>query len=98
MKPVSHKICNLRMMGTEIYDDYFSNINSVKDLEQYLEGTIAANASEKTKTMTILWNWPYETQGNRTQEDAQDTNDGTLLEQYSFNIVITGTQETPQSV
>ncbi len=78
------------------YDGH--TVNSVKDLEQYLEGTIAANASEKTKTMTILWNWPYETQGNRTQEDAQDTNDGTLLEQYSFNIVITGTQETPQSV
>ena len=83
--------------GSEVtYDGH--TVNSVKDLEQYLEGTIAANASEKTKTMTILWNWPYETQGNRTQEDAQDTNDGTLLEQYSFNIVITGTQETPQSV
>ena len=63
-----------------------------------MEGTIAANASEKTKTMTIAWNWPYETQGNRTQEDEQDTNDGKLLEQYSFNIVITGTQETPKSV
>ena len=73
-------------------------VNSVKDLEQYLEGTIAANATAKTKTMTISWNWPYETQGNRAQEDEQDTNDGKSLEQYSFNIVITGTQETPQSV
>ncbi len=78
------------------YDGH--TVNSVKDLEQYLEGTIAANASEKTKTMTISWNWPYETPGDRTSEDTQDTNDGKSLEQYSFNIVITGTQETPQSV
>ncbi len=70
-------------------------VNSVKELEQYLTGTIAANAQEKTKTMTITWNWPYETQGNIVTEDKQDTDDGKLLEQYSFDIVITGTQVTP---
>lgn len=80
------------------YDGH--SVSTIKELEQFLTGTIDANSNEKVKTMTIEWNWPYET-GNSAEEkqtqDIEDTNDGKLLEQYSFDIVVTGTQVEPIS-
>ena len=71
---------------------------NIKELEQHLIGTIEADSNEKVKIMTIEWNWPYET-GNTSNEklvqDIEDTNDGKLLEQYSFDIIVTGTQVNP---
>lgn len=78
------------------YDGHTSS--SIKELEAFLTGTIAANSTEKVKTMTIEWNWPYET-GSTTSEkasqDIEDTQDGKTLEQYQFDIQITGTQVEP---
>lgn len=80
------------------YDGH--TVSTIKELEQFLTGTIDANSNEKIKIMTIGWNWPYET-GTTLQEknlqDIEDTNDGKLLEQYSFDIIVTGTQEKPVS-
>lgn len=78
------------------YDGH--TVSTIKDLEQYLKGTIEANSNEKVKIMTIEWNWPYET-GNIADEkalqDVEDTNDGKLLNEYSFDIIVTGTQVNP---
>lgn len=79
---------------------YENNIvNTVKELEPYLTGTIDANSDEKIKTMTIQWIWPYETGDTENQkvlQDKEDTQDGQNLENYQFDIVITGTQVEPK--
>ena len=78
------------------YDGH--TVSSITELESFLIGTIDANSDEKVKIMTIEWNWPYET-GNTSEEikiqDIEDTNDGKLLEQYSFDVIVTGTQVEP---
>lgn len=80
------------------YDGH--TVNTVKELEQFLIGKIEANSNEKIKKMTINWNWPYET-GNLENEkslyDKEDTNDGKILQQYRFDIVVTGMQVKPIS-
>lgn len=79
-----------------IYDGH--KVNSIKELEEFLKGTIEANSEEKIKTMTIEWNWPYETgnlQNEKILADARDTQDGKALEQYQFDITIIGTQVQP---
>ena len=73
-------------------------VSSIKELEPFLIGTIEANSSEKVKIMTIEWNWPYETgstENEKLTQDVEDTNDGKLLENYSFDIIVTGTQVEP---
>lgn len=77
------------------YDGH--TVANIKELEQFLAGTIDANSEEKVKTMTIEWSWPYETGSladEKAVQDVEDTNDGKLLEQYSFDIIVTGTQVT----
>lgn len=75
-----------------------NTVSSIKELETFLKGTIEANSTEKVKIMTIEWTWPYET-GSSAEEkglqDIEDTNDGKLLEQYKFDIIVTGTQVEP---
>ena len=75
-----------------------NTVSSIKELETFLKGTIEANSTEKVKIMTIEWTWPYET-GSLAEEkvlqDIEDTNDGKLLEQYKFDIIVTGTQVEP---
>lgn len=81
-----------------IYDGH--SVSTIKELEQFLTGTIDANSNEKVKIMTIEWNWPYETgnlEDEKIAQDVEDTNDGKTLEQYSFDIVVTGTQVNPVS-
>lgn len=79
-----------------IYDGH--TVNTIKELEEFLTGTIAANSNEKIKTMKIEWNWPYETENPANEKlikDIEDTNDGKLLETYSFDVIVTGTQASP---
>lgn len=79
-----------------IYEGHI--VNNIKELEQFLTGTIDANSAEKIKTMTIEWTWPYETGSLETDkilEDAEDTKDGLALEKYQFDIIITGRQVEP---
>lgn len=74
-------------------------VNSIKDLEIFLQGTVTAEEEQKVKTMKVEWEWSYET-GSTEQEIARqdkiDTNDGKNLTQYQFDIIITGTQVEPK--
>lgn len=74
--------------------------NSLIDLQKDLIGTINADEENKEKTLTIGWNWLYQT-GTTAEEisvnDAIDTQEGKTITNYSFDIIVTGTQVTPQN-
>ena len=81
-----------------IYKDI--EYNSIKELENYLSGTIHANDENKSKTLNIQWKWDYET-GNSKEEihnnDLIDTEDLQKNQNYTFTISVTGTQIEPYS-
>ena len=74
--------------------------NSIADLESDLSGVINANDENKQKTITIHWEWPYET-GNSQSEIAQndkiDTQNAQEIANYTFNVIVSGTQVMPQT-
>lgn len=75
--------------------------NSIKDIEEDLSGTIDANDENgKSRTLNIKWEWLYET-GDTEEEieanDLIDTKDGTNIENYTFDVIVTGTQVEPQA-
>lgn len=75
-------------------------VSTIKELEPFLTGIIDANSSEKIKIMTIEWIWPYETgviQEEKVVQDIEDTQDGKLLKEYSFDVIVTGRQVEPLS-
>ena len=60
-----------------------------------LKGRIGLNDS-RTKTLTVNWEWKYETGSNeseKTRNDEIDTNDAGKT--FTFDILITGTQVNP---
>ena len=72
--------------------------NTLKGLESVLVGRIGVK-EERTKTLTIYWNWDYETGTNDNEiadNDVLDTNDAG--KDYTFDITITGTQVNPNNV
>lgn len=75
--------------------------NSITELGQALTGRIDANANEKDKikTLDIAWEWEYET-GDTEEEiksnDATDTKNAKEMSNYSFDVVVSGTQVAPQ--
>ena len=74
--------------------------NSLTQLQDDLTGTINAYDKEKTKNITIGWNWKYET-GSNAQEisksDIVDTNEAKTISNYTFDVVVSGTQVMPQN-
>ena len=78
-----------------------------RNLSELLEaagGTIDANADEnaKVKQVVINWQWPYQTQTTSSEEelaenDREDTQDAMNISNYSFDIVVTGTQVVPST-
>ncbi len=79
------------------YDD--NQYATIQELEKDLSGTINANDENKTRTITINWEWQYETGENENeihQNDIIDTNNAKQLENYTFDIYVTGTQVMPQ--
>ncbi len=79
---------------------YYNGImaNSIKELETLLAGNISAETENKIRTMTIEWEWSYETGTTKEEikrQDSIDTQDGQTLNQYQFDILITGTQVEP---
>lgn len=77
-----------------------NTVSNIKELEEFLKGNISQDAENKIKTMTIEWEWEYETGKTKEEilaQDAQDTKDGKELQQYQFDIVITGMQVEPIS-
>lgn len=54
-------------------------------------------ADEKTKTVTIYWNWDYQTGADDTAKetnDGIDTTEGIAAESITFDVVVTGIQQT----
>ncbi|MFR6022540.1 MAG: hypothetical protein ACLUHC_06425 [Clostridia bacterium] len=71
---------------------------SLTELQNNLTGTINANDGEKTKVITIDWIWPYETGTTAEQilaNDKIDTQNAKSIRNYTFNIIVTGTQVNP---
>lgn len=87
------KPSNLKFM----YDE--NTVNSIKELEPLLKGKIQADDNEKTRIMEIKWIWEYETGESKEQietNNKKDTQDGKLLENYKFDVVIQGNQVEPK--
>ncbi len=74
--------------------------NSISELQEVLNGTINADEQEKIKALIIGWCWEYET-GNTEQEilanDIIDTQEAKQITDYSFDVIVTGTQVMPQN-
>lgn len=74
--------------------------HSIKELEENLSGTIQANEANKVRTLNIKWKWDYET-GSKAVEIAQndliDTQEAQKIQNYTFDVSVTGTQVTPQN-
>lgn len=90
----SNKPQNLKFVyGGKEYD-------SIKQLGDKLSGTIAANEEDKTRTINVQWKWNYETGSSAEQINANDiidTNDAISIANYTFQVIVTGTQVEPQA-
>lgn len=74
--------------------------NSITELENVVSGKIYADEENKEKIVNIKWKWDYETGENEidiAKNDAIDTVDAQTIENYTFNIVVSGTQMIPQN-
>lgn len=74
--------------------------SSIKELEGKLSGMIEANERDKTRTINVRWQWDYETGRNPSQineNDIVDTKDATNVANYTFQVIVTGTQIQPQA-
>lgn len=74
--------------------------NSITELGDALNGTINVNDENKIKTLSIDWNWKYET-GNTAEEinanDIIDTKEAKTINDYNFDVIISGIQVIPQN-
>ena len=90
----SQKPTNLKFL----YDG--KTYNSLTDLQKDLTGVINANEADtnKVKTLTIYWNWAYQT-GTTAQQiaqnDAIDTQNAKQISNYTFDVIVSGTQVSP---
>lgn len=93
---ITNKPANLYFM---VEDTKYASLDEVATA---LSGTIDANATSKSKTLTVKWAWDYETttsvDGTRTtvaENDIQDTLDGSAAKTMSFNIDVLLEQVQP---
>ena len=63
--------------------------STLQELSPYIIGTIDANATSKTQTKKIEWEWSY------TGDDEADTATGIADLDYTFNVTVTGAQVLP---
>ena len=71
--------------------------NTLEGLNNALTGRINTTDS-RTKTITVNWNWEYQTgttDAAKLAADAQDTSDAG--KDFTFDVEITGTQVNPNS-
>ncbi len=84
---------NLKFYATKTdagYEDEIADITT-----QGLTGSMEVSDGEKTKTVTIYWNWDYET-GAEDEIDANDeidTTEGMNPATITFDVEVTGTQQ-----
>lgn len=74
--------------------------SSIVELENSLSGTINANDEDKTRTLTINWQWAYETGNDEIEvanNDNIDTQNAQDIATYTFNVIVSGTQVIPQT-
>ena len=86
-------------VGIQYKIEFENEYNSITELENDLIGTINANEENKTRTLTINWEWKYETGSNQeeiSQNDIIDTNNGKEISNYTFDVNVQGTQVAPQ--
>lgn len=85
-----NKPTNLKFIYNGIDYDSLSKITAV-------HGTIEPSSVARTKTIKILWEWPYRT-GNTEEEklknDEIDTQDAKKIDEYKFDIEVIGTQQS----
>ena len=82
-----------------VYDN--KTYNTLEELKDKLTGVINANDNDndKVKIITIGWNWSYETGTTKDEKDKNDeidTREAKTLNDYTFDVVVTGTQVEPQ--
>lgn len=81
-----------------IYEN--AEYNSIQELQDSLSGTINADDENKTKTLEIKWKWDYETGVDSTEiakNDQVDTANAQSIQNYTFDVSVTGTQVEPQA-
>ncbi len=74
--------------------------SSIDELQANLSGTIHANDEDKTRTLTIDWKWNYETGTTESEianNDKIDTQNAKDIANYTFNVIVSGTQVVPQT-
>ncbi len=71
--------------------------STLEELESVLTNTINADDANKVRTLTVSWEWPYETGTENAvlDNDKIDTDEGLQALDYSFDVVVTGTQVAP---
>jgi len=74
-------------------------VKRIQELEALLKGTIGLDDEQKQKTITVNWEWKYQS-GNDSNEmsvmDQIDTHDGIYLNDFTFDIYVIGTQVMPK--
>ena len=72
-------------------------LDEIEDFEEYFTDIINADDTNKVRTLTVNWEWPYETgvADEIAANDEVDTQDGLNASDYTFNVVVTGTQVVP---
>ena len=78
-----------------VYTYNGEKFNSLAKVAEKLKGSILANDEVKTKTLTIGWQWDYETGEESTEinkNDVIDTQEGIANLDYTFDVIVTGTQ------
>ena len=81
-----------------LYDN--RRFDSILDLNGEIQDTIFANEENKQRSIMIYWDWPYETgfeEAEIKENNRKDTQDGKNGGNYTFDILVTGTQAIPQN-
>lgn len=81
-----------------IYDG--NEYNTIEELESGLSGVINANDENKTRILNIGWKWKYQSGSNAEEilsNDLIDTKEAQEIQNYMFDVSVTGTQVAPQN-
>lgn len=73
-------------------------LDEIEDYEQFFTDIIDADDTNKIRTLTVEWEWKYETDNNDNtiaENDKTDTDEGLDALDYTFDIIVTGTQVIP---
>lgn len=77
-----------------IYTYEGKEYKTLGEISEVIKGNINANETNKTKEITIGWEWKYET-GTEVEianNDKIDTQEGIANLNYTFDVIVTGVQ------